>query len=98
MDDVHIMISYQWNQQDLILRVRDRLREQGYKIWIDVEQMGGSTLEAMARAVEQSRIVIIAMSHSYKDSSNTRAGGWLTSRNLFFSRTTMPRDKLENKQ
>ena len=68
------MISYQWSQQDLIFRVRDRLREQGFNIWIDVEQMGGSTLEAMARAVEQARIVIIASSQSYKNSCNTRAG------------------------
>ena len=41
---------------------------------MDIDQMGGSTLQAMADAVENANIVLIAMSQKYKDSPNCRAG------------------------
>ena len=44
------------------------------QVWMDIDQMGGSTLESMAKAVEQSRIVLMCMSQKYKNSPNCRAG------------------------
>ena len=41
---------------------------------MDIDQMGGSTLQAMADAVEKASIVLMAMSQKYKDSPNCRAG------------------------
>ena len=41
---------------------------------MDIDQMGGSTLQAMADAVENASIVLMAMSQKYKDSPNCRAG------------------------
>ena len=38
-DSPHIMISYQWGVQPMMLRVRDRLKEAGYKVWMDVDEM-----------------------------------------------------------
>ena len=35
---------------------------------------GGSTLEAMALAVEQSSVVLVCMTQAYKDSPNCRTG------------------------
>ena len=35
----HIMISYQWDSQSIVLKVKDRLRRAGYKVWMDVEHM-----------------------------------------------------------
>ena len=51
-----------------------RLQADGYKIWIDVEQMGGSTLEAMAEAVENAMVVLVCASEKYKLSPNCRTG------------------------
>ena len=45
---------------------------------MDIDQMGGSTLQAMADAVENANIVLMCMTQKYKDSPNCRAG--LTSR------------------
>lgn len=42
----HIMISYNWDVQPTVLKIAAALREAGYKLWLDVEQMKGSTLEA----------------------------------------------------
>ena len=35
----HIMISYQWDSQPMMIKVKDRLRHAGYKVWMDVEHM-----------------------------------------------------------
>ncbi|KAH3809763.1 uncharacterized protein LOC127833536 [Dreissena polymorpha] len=68
----HIMISYQWDSQNIMLRVKDRLKQAGYKVWMDVEHMTGSTLEAMALAVEKAAVVLLCMSQKYKESPNCR--------------------------
>jgi len=33
------MISYSWDVQQAIFRLRDRLKSKGFKVWIDVENM-----------------------------------------------------------
>ena len=35
----HIMISYQWNVKPEVLKFVERLRIEGYRVWIDTEQM-----------------------------------------------------------
>ena len=39
---------------------------------IDIEEMSGSTLEAMAEAVEKAQVIILCVSSHYKDSANCR--------------------------
>ncbi|ESO95468.1 hypothetical protein LOTGIDRAFT_78426, partial [Lottia gigantea] len=48
------------------------LKENGYSVWIDINDMEGSTLQAMADAVEKSSVVLMCMSEKYKESSNCR--------------------------
>lgn len=67
------MISYQWDSQRTMVKVKDRLKGAGYKVWMDVEHMSGSTLEAMALAVEKSSVILICMSQKYKDSPSCRS-------------------------
>ena len=38
-DGIHIMLSYNCDSRDLVLRIRDRLKEDGYKLWVDVDDM-----------------------------------------------------------
>ena len=73
-DSGHIMISYQWANQKSLIRIRDELKRNGYNVWMDIDQMGGSTLAAMADAVERASVVLVCMSQKYKDSPNCRAG------------------------
>ncbi|XP_076801433.1 uncharacterized protein LOC143445919 isoform X1 [Clavelina lepadiformis] len=68
----HIMISYQWDVQPTILHIRDKLKESGYNLWIDVDDMEGDILSAMANAVENSDLVIIAVTENYKNSNACR--------------------------
>ena len=73
----HVMLSYSWHYQDLIFKIRDALKHSGYKVWIDVDNLGGSTMEAMASAVENSAVILVAVSRKYKESANCRSGNKL---------------------
>ena len=69
----HVMISYQWDSQKVLVELKNRLRASGYRVWMDLEQIGGSTLDAMAKAVENSSVVLVCVSERYKESPNCRA-------------------------
>ncbi len=66
------MVSYNWDHQHVILRVVAWLQAHGYLVWVDTEQMKGSTVDAMALAVEGSEVMLIGVSRPYKESSNCR--------------------------
>ena len=70
----HVMISYQWDTQETMLRVKTELEIRGFSVWMDVEQMQGSILETMARAVEKSSFLLLAVSRKYQNSPNCRSG------------------------
>lgn len=70
----HVMISYQWDMQETMLRVKTELEIRGFSVWMDVEQMQGSILETMARAVEKSSLLLLAVSRKYQNSPNCRSG------------------------
>ncbi|KAF6039146.1 hypothetical protein EB796_002544 [Bugula neritina] len=69
------MLSYNKLARSEVLKMKERLANLGYKVWIDVEQItaGGSTLEAMSKAIEESSLVLIFFSEAYKNSTNCRA-------------------------
>jgi hypothetical protein len=68
----HVMVSYCWDQQPVVKRVHAALVRRGYTVWIDIEQMTGSTVDAMALAVENACVVLIGVSREYKESTNCR--------------------------
>jgi len=66
------MVSYNWDHQDVILRVVASLQGRGYLVWVDTEQMKGATVDTMALAVEGAAVVLVGVSRQYKESSNCR--------------------------
>jgi len=66
------MLSYNWGHQDTIKRINTALKARGYSVWIDIEKMQGSTVEAMADAVEDAAVVCYGVSKAYKESTNCR--------------------------
>ena len=36
----HVMISYQWKSQERMSRLRDKLKKEGYNVWMDIDKMG----------------------------------------------------------
>lgn len=63
-----IMISYSHKDKDLSFQLYDRLKQDGFQVWIDRDQMFGTPLEAMSNAIEKSEFVLVCMSDSYKQS------------------------------
>lgn len=69
----HIMISYNRDSRDLCLKIKKKLEEIGGRVWIDVTDMQGSTLEAMAQAVENAQCVLVCVTEKYRQSINCQA-------------------------
>lgn len=69
----HIMISYNSQSRELCLKIKSFLESQGYKIWIDVEEIHGSSLDSMARAIEESQFVLICVTEKYRQSLNCQS-------------------------
>ncbi len=69
----HIMISYNTASRVKCLKIKDELEKLNFKIWIDVNEIHGSSLDSMAQAVEQSQIVLICITEKYRQSVNCQA-------------------------
>ncbi|XP_053407665.1 uncharacterized protein LOC123547444 [Mercenaria mercenaria] len=69
----HVMISYHWSNQEEMKTICKKIKQAGFKVWMDIEKLEGSTVDAMADAVENSKIVLVCMSRKYKNSPNCRA-------------------------
>jgi hypothetical protein len=71
LKEKHIMISYQWDSQEMCIRIKNELEKRlNRKVWIDIENMYGDTLDVMEKAVEQASCVLICMSEKYASSRN----------------------------
>jgi len=70
-----IMISYNWGSQPVVVQLVQNLKSRGYKVWIDLEQMSGSTLEAMAQAIEESDLILMGVTEKYRLSATCRIEG-----------------------
>ena len=72
-DEEHIMISYNTGSRELCLKIKEKLESFGFKIWIDVNDIHGSSLDAMAKAVEKSLCVLMCVTEKYRQSINCQA-------------------------
>ncbi|CAF1294808.1 unnamed protein product [Adineta steineri] len=68
-----IMISYSHKEKVLCKQLYDELTKNGYRVWIDFDQMHGNVMDAMAQAIDRSEIIIICMSEQYRQSNFCRA-------------------------
>ena len=69
----HIMFSYNHDSKDLVVQICDSLRQQGFRIWLDLDEMRGETLETMAQAIERASLVVICLTEKYKESANCQS-------------------------
>lgn len=67
-----IMISYNHKHKNIAMQLFEQLRKDGFSVWIDVEMMTGSVLEALAGAVENSKNILVCMSTEYSKSIQCR--------------------------
>jgi hypothetical protein len=68
----HVMMSYNWAVQAIVMRIVAELQRRGYLVWVDLERMKGSVMDAMSEAVEGAEIFLFCVSELYKESANCR--------------------------
>ena len=66
------MLADQWDAQETIKRISVELKRRGYVVWLDIEQMAGSIMDAMSAAVEGADVMLLGVSRLYKESANCR--------------------------
>ncbi|XP_070554361.1 uncharacterized protein [Ptychodera flava] len=64
----HVMISYQWDCNEVVMKVKERLKAAGYRVWVEANKTVGTTFQAVTEAVEKAEVVIICVSAKYKNS------------------------------
>ncbi|CAF1437427.1 unnamed protein product [Rotaria sordida] len=60
---------YCWAEKTVCKQIFENLIDKGYKVWFDEKDMHGSTLQAMANAIENSQCILICMSQNYEKSN-----------------------------
>jgi hypothetical protein len=67
-----VMVSYQWDSQELAKKIDTYLCGAGYDVWIDVRRMKGDLNSAMADAVNQADAVLVIATQMYSRSANCK--------------------------
>ncbi|CAH1772434.1 unnamed protein product [Owenia fusiformis] len=67
LEPPQVFISYQWDIQDEVTGLRDRLEKSGYNCWMDIGQMGGGDqLNAkIDEGIRNAKVVIACVSPKY---------------------------------
>jgi len=68
----HVMISYSFSHQDLAKKIAVILRKNGYKVWLDIYQPGGGTIEEVSIGIRTSKAVLVLLCRQYKNSPSCR--------------------------
>lgn len=69
-----IMISYNSGSRELCMKIKEELTKScGYKVWIDVDEIHGSSLDSMAKAVETSDLILMCVTEDYRQSINCQS-------------------------
>ena len=72
------MVSYSWKDKQKVSRVCEELLLNEVEVWRDevgsayAPAMTGSTVEAMAEAIEKAWVVVCFVSKDYKESANCK--------------------------
>ena len=64
------MLSYCWEDQPAVLKIRDELIERNVKVWIDLMNVTEDIYDSMARGVRSSRVFVPCLSEAYSRSKN----------------------------
>ncbi|XP_054865917.1 uncharacterized protein LOC118469156 [Amphiprion ocellaris] len=69
----HIMLSYQWDDQALVKKIYDRLKDDGLPVWMDIEGgVTGNINDAMAAGVEEAAVICPFMTPAYQASRSCK--------------------------
>ena len=56
------MCTDSWDHQPIIERIARTLQHRGYNVWLDIDMMQGSTMDAMSNAVDEADVMLYSVS------------------------------------
>ncbi len=63
----HVMLSYEWNIQELVKQIHDALKARGMPVWMDIGGgMQGNIYDSMAQGVDNAAVVVSFLSPKYQ--------------------------------
>ncbi|KAJ3094064.1 GTP-binding protein Rho1, partial [Physocladia obscura] len=65
-----VMLSYCWDNKMIVVNMHKVLVDSGLRVWIDEEDMTGSTAKAMQEAIKASAVIVPVLSKEYVHSFN----------------------------
>ncbi|XP_044045795.1 uncharacterized protein LOC122873304 [Siniperca chuatsi] len=69
----HIMLSYQWDDQALVKKIYNHLKDDGLPVWMDIEgRVKGNINDAMAAGVEEAVVICPFMTPAYQASRSCK--------------------------
>jgi len=69
----HAFLSYQWDVQEQVREIKDLLKQQNVKCWMDIDGgMKTDIYDSMAEGVAGAACVICFMTQAYEDSKNCK--------------------------
>ncbi|CAF1593611.1 unnamed protein product, partial [Didymodactylos carnosus] len=72
-DKKHVMLSYQWDNKELVLGIYNYLKAQNIRVWMDVQGgMKTHLAESMAEAVENAAVICCFLTPKYQESKNCK--------------------------
>merc|ERR1712226_5615 len=74
LPETYIMLSYNWESKEVVKSLITTIRQSGFEVWVDDEQMlgYGDINDGMADAVENCKLMVAVVSEKYKLSKNCR--------------------------
>jgi len=68
-------ISYQWNSQELVIKINDALKRERLTTWMDINKMGGGDdfLLEMEKGIRAAKVVVVCLTKDYITSKNCRS-------------------------
>lgn len=71
-ENKHIMISYNSKSRQECYKIKQELEKLGKICWIDIDNIGGDAIKAMAFAIKHASCVLMCITEKYYESSNCR--------------------------
>ncbi|KAI8800156.1 TIR domain-containing protein [Cladochytrium replicatum] len=67
-----VFLSYQWDHQDIVMRIKSALIQRGFKAWMDVDHLRGDLDIGMAKGVRGACLVLPFLTARYDQSQSCR--------------------------
>ncbi|KAJ3304916.1 hypothetical protein HDU76_005100, partial [Blyttiomyces sp. JEL0837] len=71
-DSFDVMLSYNWQDKDLVSKVKEEFKLRGLRVWFDEEKMDGNMFDRLVEGIHNSSVIIPFLTVVYSKSVNCK--------------------------